>query len=102
MGKLQAKSRDAASSVNSVETESTRAPTVHPDYEEASRMASQDKEVRKLEKLLREIQKLEGLAKLDILQKVKLERKAEVLAELSTARGLAESRARDMLRQRAV
>merc|ERR1712070_1216576 len=89
-------------SVTSGETESTAAPVVVIDHDEARRMGAQDKQVRKLEKLLREIEKLESLSELDNLQKVKIARKPAVALELDTARGLAESRARDVLRQLAV
>jgi hypothetical protein len=91
-----------AASVCSSETLSTFAPSsVAVDYDAARRMASEDKDVRKLEKLLRDIQKLEGMSNLDKLQQEKLSRKAQVLVDLDTARGLAESRARDVLRKRA-
>merc|ERR1719484_414691 len=86
----------------SSETLSTFAPsTVSADYEAAKRMAGEDREVRKLEKLLRDIQKLEDVDKVDKLQQLKLARKVQVLIDLDTARGLAESRARDVLRKRA-
>jgi len=89
-------------SICSSETLSTFAPsTVSVDYETAKRMAGEDREVKKLEKLLRDIQKLEDMDKLDKLQQLKLARKVQVLIDLDTARGLAESRARDVLRKRA-
>merc|ERR1712241_840662 len=66
---------------------------------EVERRVMMDKEVRKLMKLLREIEKLEGRPDLDILQTAKLARKDEVELELSTSQGLAKARAQNELRQ---
>mmetsp|Transcript_84096 Transcript_84096/g.132412 ORF Transcript_84096/g.132412 Transcript_84096/m.132412 type:complete len:165 (+) Transcript_84096:76-570(+) len=68
------------------------------DEEEVERMASLDKEVRKLSKVLREIEKLELRSDLDALQKAKVARKHDVELELITAKGLAKARARKSLR----
>merc|ERR1711988_1590073 len=78
------------------ETASTMATTF--SNEDVRCLASKDKEVRKLEKLLREILKLEDCPDLDVLQKAKVARKPQVELELETARGLAEARARNELR----
>merc|ERR1719335_761618 len=80
-------------------TVSTKASTVTFTSEEVRCMASKDKEVRKLEKVLREIVKLEERQDLDVLQKAKVARKAEFEDELQRVRGLAEARARNELRQ---
>jgi len=68
------------------------------DEEEVERMASLDKEVRKVSKVLREIEKLELRSDLDALQKTKVARKHDVELELITAKGLAKARARNSLR----
>merc|ERR1712039_1086732 len=65
--------------------------------EEVKRMVSQDKEVRKLLKVLREIQKLESQSELDALQQAKVARKHDVEVQLITAEGLAKARARNYL-----
>jgi len=57
-----------------------------------------DKTVRKHDKILREIMKLEGHKDLDRLQKAKLERKPDVEMELDAAKGLARVRARHELK----
>merc|ERR1712014_448287 len=62
--------------------------TLTPDDEEA---------VRRLQKKLRDIIKLESFDKLDELQQAKLDKKSEVLVELDTARGLARARAKNEL-----
>merc|ERR1712100_83329 len=59
-------------------TESTAAASTVWEQDEVKRMASMDKEVRKLAKKLRDIEKLEKLEKLDVLQQKSLDRKAEV------------------------
>merc|ERR1739848_897014 len=82
---------------SSWETASTMATTF--SNEDVRCLASKDKEVRKLEKLLREILKLEECQDLDVLQKKKVARKPQVELELATAQGLAEARARNELRQ---
>merc|ERR1712166_158439 len=80
-------------------TVSTVASTMVFGSEEARCLASQDKEVRKLEKVLHEIAKLEERQHLDALQKAKVARKPEVQAELERVRGLAEACARNALRR---
>jgi len=66
---------------------------------EVERRVMMDREVRKLMKLLREIEKLEGRSDLDILQTAKLARKEEVELELVTSQGLAKVRAQNELRK---
>ena len=68
------------------------------DEEELERRVAVDKEVRRHEKTLREIAKLEGRGDLDALQRAKLERRTEVEAELWLAKGLARFRAKSELR----
>jgi len=60
-----------------------------------------DKDVRRHQKVLRDIAKLEGRGDLDALQSAKLKRRSDVEVELSTARELAKARARNVLRKRA-
>merc|ERR1712066_1079654 len=67
---------------------------------EVERLASKDKNVRKLTKKLQEISKLEGLRDLDVLQVAKVARKREVEVEYETALGLAIARTRNELRGR--
>lgn len=88
---------DAKSSCSTV---STAAPTVlsDVDVQEVKRLAAMDKEVRKLEKVLRDIERLQTRTGLDVLQKAKLARKPEVELELESAKGIAEARARNQLR----
>eukprot|EP00929_Paragymnodinium_shiwhaense_P003558 TRINITY_DN10412_c0_g1_i1.p1 TRINITY_DN10412_c0_g1~~TRINITY_DN10412_c0_g1_i1.p1 ORF type:complete len:210 (+),score=40.51 TRINITY_DN10412_c0_g1_i1:81-710(+) len=86
----------------SADTRSTSAESVVIDQQEVMRLASQDKLVRKLEKVLRDIERLEEQEKLDILQLRKISKKPEVVIELDTARGLAASRVRAELRKIAV
>eukprot|EP00929_Paragymnodinium_shiwhaense_P073688 TRINITY_DN3765_c0_g1_i10.p2 TRINITY_DN3765_c0_g1~~TRINITY_DN3765_c0_g1_i10.p2 ORF type:complete len:182 (-),score=54.41 TRINITY_DN3765_c0_g1_i10:5-550(-) len=90
-----------ASSEHSADTLSTRAETLNVtiDQDEVVRLASQDKDVRKLEKVLRHIERLEGQGDLDKLQLAKVAKKAEVVIQLDSARGLAASRVRDDLRK---
>merc|ERR1719389_1239302 len=84
------------------EATTSTAATVTFSNEEVRCLAAKDKEVRKLEKVLREISKLEECQHLDPLQKAKVARKPQVEVEFATARGLAEARARNELRQQAV
>merc|ERR1711971_1361671 len=72
---------------------STVASTI-VDEKEVEQRVMMDKEVRKLTKLLREIEKLEGRSDLDALQTVKLARKEEVELQLDSAQGLARVRAK--------
>merc|ERR1712193_407636 len=84
------------------EATTSTAATVTFSNEEVRCLAAKDKEVRKLEKVLREIAKLEECQHLDPLQTAKVARKLQVEVELETARGLAEARVRNELRQQAV
>jgi len=87
--------------VESTGTNASTAPTATPvtlDPEEVERMVMLDKNVRKFVKLLRDISQLEGRKNLDALQKLKLERKADVEMELEAAKGLARVRAEYELR----
>jgi len=73
-------------------------PALSPeDEEELERRVAADKAVRRHEKALREIAKLECRGDLDALQRAKLERRSEVEVELSTAKGLARARAKNEL-----
>merc|ERR1711879_926758 len=82
----------------SICTESTGITEV--DEAEVERLASMDKQVRKLVKTLREIGKLEGLRDLDALQVAKIARKRDLEIELDTALGLAKVRVRNEQRRR--
>jgi len=66
---------------------------------EVCALVAKDKEVRRLEKLLREIGKLEQCMDLDVLQKRKVNRKSDLEMELESARGHAAARARNLVRQ---
>merc|ERR1712129_477114 len=69
------------------------------DEKEVENRVMMDKEVRKLMKLLREIEKLAGRSDLDALQTAKLARKEEVELQLDGAQGLAKVRAKNELRK---
>merc|ERR1711904_733755 len=71
----------------------------HEQESEVHAFMAKDKEVRRLEKLLREIAKLEQSMDLDVLQQKKVGRKSELELALETARGLAAARARNQVRQ---
>merc|ERR1711972_193078 len=75
----------------------TSCATSQVDVKEVERLASTDKEVRKLAKKLQEISKLEGLRDLDKLQVAKVARKREVKVAHETALGLAMARIRNEL-----
>merc|ERR1711920_431338 len=75
----------------------TSCATSEVDVKEVERLASMDKEVRKLAKKLQEISKLEGLRDLDKLQVAKVARKREVRMAHDTALGLAMARIRNEL-----
>merc|ERR1712051_507512 len=83
-------------------TESTAITSGYAEVDEAEveRLASMDKQVRKLAKTLREIGNLEGLRNLDGLQVAKVARKSKVEIELDTALGRAKARVRKELRGR--
>merc|ERR1712241_377964 len=66
---------------------------------EVEQRVMMDKQVRKLMKLLREVEKLEGRSDLDALQIAKLARKEEVELQLFAAQGLAKVRAKHELRK---
>merc|ERR1739838_342173 len=67
--------------------------TLTSDDEEAVRCKVEaDKDVRRLQKKLRDIIKLESCDSLDDLQKAKLDKKPDVQVELDTARSLARLR----------
>merc|ERR1711934_1304477 len=97
---LAARDWDTKSDISEATT--STAATVTFSNEEVRCLAAKDKEVRKLEKVLREISKLEECQHLDPLQTAKVARKPQVEIELETARGLAEARVRNELRQQAV
>merc|ERR1712045_688798 len=71
------------------------------DEAEVERLTLLDKDVRKFSKILREIEKLEGLPDLDELQTAKLRRREDIEVQLDSAKGLAKVRARDQLRRQA-
>ena len=72
--------------------------TLTSDDEEAVRCKVEaDKDVRRLQKKLRDIIKLESCDSLDELQKAKLDKKEGVQLELDTALGLARARAKNEL-----
>merc|ERR1712217_722960 len=83
-------------------TESTAVTSGNEEVDEAEveKLASMDKQVRKLAKTLRGIANLEGLRDLDVLQEAKVARKREVEIELDTALGPAKARVRKELRGR--
>merc|ERR1712193_10654 len=66
---------------------------------EVHALVAKDKEVRRLDKLLREIAKLEQCMDLDVLQKKKVNRKSELEMARESASGLAAARARNQVRQ---
>merc|ERR1712176_1657618 len=65
--------------------------------EEITRLAMMDKEVCKLSKKLRDMEKLEHLCVLDPLQRAKVAGKEQVMMDFESAKGLAESRVRNDL-----
>merc|ERR1712012_1354196 len=67
------------------------------DEEEVRCKVEADKDVRRLQKKLRDIIKLESCDNLDELQKAKLDKKFDVQVELDTARSLARARAKNEL-----
>merc|ERR1719229_1522293 len=64
----------------------------------SAQVATEEREIRRLEKRLREISKLEERlaagGNLDALQRAKIEQRHEVEIDLDSARGLAQARAR--------
>merc|ERR1712216_803458 len=80
------------------ETTVSTVASTGPTDEEVTQLAMMNKEVRRLTKVLREINKLEVCGNLDELQRAKMARKHEVEVELDTALGLAKARARNELK----
>merc|ERR1712039_236293 len=99
------KAARAAKQNSDVASNATEASTIASltvaimDEAEVERIAATDKEVRKLMKVLREIEKLEGRSDLDVLQKAKVARKKEIKLQLGSAKALANSVARGQLRR---
>jgi len=89
---------EACSQTTDTSTAATTAVMAPQDEEEVKRRVAADRAVRRHEKALREIAKLEARGDLDALQRAKLQRRPELEAELSTARGLAGAFARNELR----
>merc|ERR1712146_810573 len=80
-------------------TEATASTAVSEvDEGEVRCRAMAEKEVRRLEKLLRDITKLEGRDDLDKLQEAKVARRPYVEVELTSALAIAAARARNELR----
>merc|ERR1739848_487790 len=91
---------DAKSDISLASTAVTAASTLTCEQElEVCAFVAKDKEVRRLEKLLRDIAKLEQSTDLDALQQKKVSRKSEIEEALEAARGLAAARARNQVRQ---
>jgi len=97
-----AKDWDARSDISLASTAVSAACTLTCEQElEVQAEVAKDKAVRRFEKLLREIAKLEQSAELDVLQQNKVDRKSELEVELETARGIAAAHARNHVRQSA-
>merc|ERR1711904_730225 len=87
---------DTKSDISQASTAVTSTLTLTNEQElEVCAFVAKDKEVRRLQKLLREIAKLEQSADLDALQQKKANRKPELEMALETACGLAAARATD-------
>jgi len=94
---------DAESDISLASTATSATSTLTPEQGlEVRVLVAKDKEVRRLEKLLREIAKLEQSADLDVLQQKKVDRKSELELTLESTRGLAAARARNQVRQQGV
>merc|ERR1712188_198888 len=94
---------DAKSDISLASTAVTAASTLTCEQElEVCAIVAKDKEVRRLEKLLRDIAKLEESTDLDALQQKKVNRKSEIEVALETTRGLLAARARNQVRQQGV
>ena len=89
---------ETCSQTTDASTAATATALSPEDEEELERRVAVDKEVRRHEKTLREIAKLEGRGDLDALQRAKLERREDVEEELSTAKGRARAVAKNELR----
>eukprot|EP00746_Dinoflagellata_sp_MGD_P146951 gnl/MRDRNA2_/MRDRNA2_79351_c0_seq1.p1 gnl/MRDRNA2_/MRDRNA2_79351_c0~~gnl/MRDRNA2_/MRDRNA2_79351_c0_seq1.p1 ORF type:complete len:263 (-),score=92.70 gnl/MRDRNA2_/MRDRNA2_79351_c0_seq1:259-972(-) len=97
---IVAKEWDEKSDNSLASTAVSAARTLTSEQEvEVEALVAKDKEVRRLQKLLREIAKLEQSADLDILQQKKINRKSELELALETASGLAAACARNQVRQ---
>jgi len=92
---------DARSDVSLASTAATSTLTDEQELEVCA-LVAKDKEVRRLEKLLRDIAKLEESTDLDALQLKKVNRKSEIEVALETTRGLLAARARNQVRQQGV
>merc|ERR1711953_1217769 len=90
---------DAGSTCSSemVSTAASLAPVV--DAQEVERVAMLDRQVRKLAKVLREIEALEVRGNLNALQEAKIARKVEVEIDLEMAKSAARAVAREQLRR---
>merc|ERR1712147_585166 len=91
----RSKAADRDWDLESNDTDVSTAPTdtsLRIDEAEVERCVMMDKNVRKFNKILREISLLEGRDDLDALQQAKLQRKSDVEMELQAARGLARVR----------
>jgi hypothetical protein len=89
---------ETCSQTTDASTAATATALSPEDEEELERRVAADKAVRRHEKTLREIAKLEGRGDLDALQRAKLERREDVEEELSTAKGRARAVAKNELR----
>ena len=89
---------ETCSQTTDASTAATATALLPEDEEELERRVAADKAVRRHEKTLREIAKLEGRGDLDALQRAKLERREDVEEELSTAKGRARAVAKNELR----
>jgi len=89
---------ETSSQTTDASTAATATALSPEDEEELERRVAADKAVRRHEKTLREIAKLEGRGDLDALQRAKLERREDVEEELSTAKGRARAVAKNELR----
>jgi len=91
---------DTKSDISLASTAVSATTTLTNEQElEVHALAAHDKEVRRLDKLLREIAKLEQCMDLDVLQKKKVGRKSELEMARESAHGLAAARARNQVRQ---
>jgi hypothetical protein len=89
---------ETCSQTTDASTAATATALSPEDEEELERRVAADKAVRRHEKTLREIAKLECRGDLDALQRAKLERREDVEEELSTAKGRARAVAKNELR----
>merc|ERR1719433_514526 len=92
---------DGKSEISDSAASTAATETLVLDQAEVKRRAGLDKDVRRLQKVLRDIERLQQLKSLDKLQAAKVDRKSEIEIELGGAMGAAEARARNELRQEA-